>query len=140
MALIAAAIFATMLCAQTSTSAPNDPSFPGTEELLAQVAQDQKRIESLLGQYTFTDSGRTVFATGLECPTNSVRGAKNSMNRGVSTTIITGFGNHVEWARIRIVLKRDEVGFPSFWLLQSLGWLGFSRRHGVGHRLANLKD
>jgi hypothetical protein len=52
---IAGAISAAMLCAQTSTSVPDDPPFPGTEQLLAQVSQDQKRIESLLNQYTFTD-------------------------------------------------------------------------------------
>ena len=61
MAVIAGAIFATMLCAQTSTSASDDPPFPGTEQLLAQVVQDQKRIESLLNQYTFTDK-TTVYA------------------------------------------------------------------------------
>jgi len=29
------------------------------------------------------------------------------------------------WARIRIVLKRDELGFPSFWQLQVTGCVGF---------------
>jgi len=28
------------------------------------------------------------------------------------------------WARIRIVLKRDERGFPSFWQLQVMGGVG----------------
>jgi two-component system LytT family sensor kinase len=28
-------------------------------------------------------------------------------------------------ARIRIVLKRDELGVPSFWHLQLIGWFGF---------------
>lgn len=29
-------------------------------------------------------------------------------------------------SRIRIVLKRDELGFPSFWQLQVVGWIGFT--------------
>ena len=29
------------------------------------------------------------------------------------------------WTRIRIVLKRDELGLPSFWQLQGMGWVVF---------------
>jgi two-component system, LytTR family, sensor kinase len=29
-----------------------------------------------------------------------------------------------KWARIAVVFKRDELGFPSFWLLQVCGWSG----------------
>ena len=29
------------------------------------------------------------------------------------------------WAKIRIVLKRDELGLPSFWQLQGMGWVVF---------------
>lgn len=29
------------------------------------------------------------------------------------------------WARIRVVFKRDELGLPSFWKLQLLGWVAF---------------
>ena len=29
------------------------------------------------------------------------------------------------WAKIRSVLKRDELGLPSFWQLQLLGWVAF---------------
>jgi hypothetical protein len=56
----ATAILATMLSAQTTMPAP-DPPFPNTEELITQVTQDQKKIESLLSQYTFTDKV-TVYA------------------------------------------------------------------------------
>lgn len=48
------AILGTVLSGQT-TEPSADPSFPDTAELTAQVAQDQKKIESLLSQYTFTD-------------------------------------------------------------------------------------
>ncbi len=60
-ALLAGILFAVMLCAQTAASSPADAPFPDTAELMAQVAQDQKRIESLLSQYTFTDK-TTVYA------------------------------------------------------------------------------
>ena len=33
--------------------------------------------------------------------------------------------DHAAWARIRIVLKRDELGLPSFWQLQGMGWVVF---------------
>jgi two-component system LytT family sensor kinase len=33
--------------------------------------------------------------------------------------------DHVAWAKIRIVLKRDELGMPSFWQLQLSGWAVF---------------
>jgi two-component system, LytTR family, sensor kinase len=29
------------------------------------------------------------------------------------------------WTKIRIVLKRDELGLPSFWQLQAMGWVVF---------------
>jgi len=29
------------------------------------------------------------------------------------------------WTRIRVVFRRDELGLPSFWLLQLLGWVAF---------------
>lgn len=48
------AMLAAFLSGQTIEPTP-DPPFPGTAELMAQVAQDQKKIESLLSQYTFTD-------------------------------------------------------------------------------------
>lgn len=44
------------LFAQTSVPGTPDPPFPDTDRLMAEVAQDQKRIESLLSQYTFTDT------------------------------------------------------------------------------------
>jgi len=47
-------ILAKVLSGQTTVRSA-DPPFPDTAELMAQVAQDQKRIESLLSQYTFTD-------------------------------------------------------------------------------------
>ena len=37
----------------------------------------------------------------------------------------TGDEDQVPWARIQIVFTRDEVGLPSFWQLQLLGWLAF---------------
>jgi hypothetical protein len=46
---------ATTLLAQDAPSQPAQQPFPDTAELMAQVAQDQKKIESLLSQYTFTD-------------------------------------------------------------------------------------
>ena len=55
----ASAILATLLSGQT-TVASADPPFPDTSELMAQVAQDQKKIESVLSQYTFTDKS-TVY-------------------------------------------------------------------------------
>jgi hypothetical protein len=54
------AMLATVLSGQ-NTVASSDPLFPDTAKLMAQVAQDQKKIESLLSQYTFTDK-TTVFA------------------------------------------------------------------------------
>jgi hypothetical protein len=55
-------ILASLLGGQTSVPS-SDPPFPNTAELMAQVAQDQKKIESLLSQYTFTDK-TTVYALG----------------------------------------------------------------------------
>jgi len=54
------AILATVLSAQTASPSA-DPPFPDTAELVAHVAQDQKKIESLLSQYTFKDK-TTVYA------------------------------------------------------------------------------
>ena len=48
-------ILAMVLNGQTSVPSADRP-FPDTAELMAQVAQDQKKIESLLSQYTFTDN------------------------------------------------------------------------------------
>lgn len=48
------AICALMAYAQPS-SAPAEALFPDTAELMAQVTLDQKKLESLLSQYTFTD-------------------------------------------------------------------------------------
>lgn len=48
------AICTVMASAQLS-SAPAEPHFPDTAELMAQVTLDQKKLESLLSQYTFTD-------------------------------------------------------------------------------------
>ena len=59
--LASAVVLATMLSAQTTGSPPVDPPFPDTAELVAQVAQDQKKLESLVSQYTFTDK-TTVYA------------------------------------------------------------------------------
>ena len=33
--------------------------------------------------------------------------------------------DRVAWTKIRIVLKRDELGLPSFWQLQGMGWVVF---------------
>jgi hypothetical protein len=49
------AIFMATLAAQSSTPRPTDDPFPDTAELMAQVQKDQKKIESILSQYTFTD-------------------------------------------------------------------------------------
>jgi hypothetical protein len=49
------AILAMLLNAQTTVPSA-DPPFPDTAELMAQVGQEQKKIESLLSQYTFTDT------------------------------------------------------------------------------------
>jgi len=57
--LVVSAFLATVLSSQTTLPSA-DPTFPDTAELLAQVVQDQKKIESLLSQYTFTDE-TTVF-------------------------------------------------------------------------------
>jgi outer membrane lipoprotein-sorting protein len=38
-----------------SAAAASTPSFPDTEQLMKEVMEDQKKIESLLSQYTFTD-------------------------------------------------------------------------------------
>ena len=54
------AILATVLRAQTALPSA-DPPFPDTADLVAHVAQDQKKIESLLSQYTFKDK-TTVYA------------------------------------------------------------------------------
>ena len=51
----ASAISAVTLAAQGPTGPPVDTPFPDTTGLMARVAQDQKKIESLLSQYTFTD-------------------------------------------------------------------------------------
>jgi hypothetical protein len=55
----AIALLSTGLAAQ-DPPAPDRP-FPDTEKLMAQVTADQKKIEALLAQYTFTDK-ETVFA------------------------------------------------------------------------------
>lgn len=57
------AIFATILAAQDPALPPISNPFPDTAELMARVAQDQKKIESLLSQYTFTDQ-TTVYTLG----------------------------------------------------------------------------
>jgi hypothetical protein len=49
------AVLAAGLAAQSSTPRTDDEPFPDTEKLMAQVAKDQKKIESILSQYTFTD-------------------------------------------------------------------------------------
>lgn len=54
------AILATVLSAQTAMPSA-DPPFPDTAELMAHVAKEQKKIESLLSQYTFKDK-TTVYA------------------------------------------------------------------------------
>jgi hypothetical protein len=54
-------ILAWRVCAQTVTPVPPDGPFPGTAGLMTEVSQDQKKIESLLNQYTFTDK-ITVYA------------------------------------------------------------------------------
>jgi hypothetical protein len=54
------AILPTLLTGQTAVPSA-DPPFPDTAELIAQVSQYQKTIESLLSQYTFTDK-TTVYA------------------------------------------------------------------------------
>jgi hypothetical protein len=58
--LLVSPLLATVLSSQ-ATLAPADPPFPNTAELFAQVVQDQKKIETLLSQYTFTDK-TTVYA------------------------------------------------------------------------------
>lgn len=57
-----AAIFATVLSGQTAVPL-SDPGFPDTAELMARVAQNQKKIESVLSVYTFTDK-TTVYVLG----------------------------------------------------------------------------
>jgi hypothetical protein len=57
----ASAVFATMLAAQDPTPQPTEAPFPDTAELVAQVMQYQKKVESLVSQYTFTDK-ITVYA------------------------------------------------------------------------------
>ena len=52
--LVASAFPANVLSSQTTLPSA-DPPFPDTAALLAQVVEDQKKIESLLSQYTFTD-------------------------------------------------------------------------------------
>jgi len=49
------AILMTILHAQSPPPRSPDPPFPDTTQLMAQVAEDQKKIEVLLSQYTFTD-------------------------------------------------------------------------------------
>jgi hypothetical protein len=59
-AFIATAVFGTtMLCAQSATC-QKDKDFPDTTQLMAQVVDDQKNVESLFTQYTFTDTS-TVY-------------------------------------------------------------------------------
>ena len=58
--LVASSFLATVLSGQ-ATSSSADPPIPDTAGLFAQVVQDQKKIESLLSQYTFTDR-TTVYA------------------------------------------------------------------------------
>ena len=58
---VVSAVLATMLGAQTPEPALSDVPFPDTAGLMVQVEQDQKKIESLLSQYTFTDK-TTVYA------------------------------------------------------------------------------
>jgi hypothetical protein len=55
LAIGASVLFATMLAAQIPPPQPTGAPFPDTAELIAQVAQDQKKVESLVSQYTFTD-------------------------------------------------------------------------------------
>ena len=57
----ASVAFAARLAAQNPTPQPTGAPFPDTAELIAQVVQDQKKVESLLSQYTFTDKV-TVYA------------------------------------------------------------------------------
>jgi hypothetical protein len=64
-AFVVAAVLAAPLCAQKPGTASDDPPFPDTTELMMQVAQDQKKIESLLCQYTFTNK-TTVYALGKD--------------------------------------------------------------------------
>jgi len=57
----ACVVVTSMLAAQDPTLPPTVAPFPDTAELIAQVMQDQKKVESLLSQYTFTDK-ITVYA------------------------------------------------------------------------------
>lgn len=66
----ASSVVAAMLAAQSPTVPPPDIPFPDTAELMAQVAQDQKTIESLLSQYTFTDK-TTVYTLDKNGKTRS---------------------------------------------------------------------
>ena len=61
LALGASMVFATMSGAQKPTPEPTGAPFPETAALVAQVMQDQKKVESLLSQYTYTDKV-TVYA------------------------------------------------------------------------------
>jgi len=49
------AVLITILHAQNSPTRSAEAPFPDTAQLMAQVGQDQKKIETLLSQYTFTD-------------------------------------------------------------------------------------
>jgi hypothetical protein len=55
-ALIVGIAATSTLCAQTVAPSASSPPFPDTAGLMAEVTQDQKKIESLLSQYTFTDT------------------------------------------------------------------------------------
>jgi hypothetical protein len=89
-ALLAGMLFAVMLGAQTTASSSADPPFPDTAELLMRVAQDQKRIESLLSQYTFTDK-TTVYALDKK---GSVR-SQHTDTYYVTPTVFEFFSLHV---------------------------------------------
>jgi hypothetical protein len=60
-AFFVATILVWRVSAQTVTPVPPDRPFPDTPGLMAEISEDQKKIESLLSQYTFTDK-ITVYA------------------------------------------------------------------------------
>jgi hypothetical protein len=49
------AFFAPVLHAQNQGAQPANLAFPDTAQLITQVAQDQKKVESIVSEYTFTD-------------------------------------------------------------------------------------
>ncbi|MGA8272934.1 MAG: hypothetical protein WB919_15335, partial [Candidatus Sulfotelmatobacter sp.] len=49
-------IYSALLYAQSQSTLPAQNSFPDTDTLMARVVRHQKEVESLLNQYTFTDT------------------------------------------------------------------------------------